>query len=149
MSSPANNTADITRLQRQLAASQAVVEELSSKKVCIHLACYWRHRLNLSSNDNNIGRGLAHIISTFDTIQMLVDEADRRLTFELDELDEIRSEEVVSEEIAREYVVMPSSSHCSLTVFLDVDASLLATVSCLILSRRSESCLRIRILRET
>jgi len=47
---------------------------------------------------------------------MLVDEADRRLTSEQDELDEIYSEEV-SEEIVREYVVMPSSSHCSLTVF--------------------------------
>jgi len=32
MSSPAANTADVTRLRRQLAASQAVVEELSSKK---------------------------------------------------------------------------------------------------------------------
>jgi hypothetical protein len=31
-SPPASNTADITRLRRQLAASQAVVEELSSKK---------------------------------------------------------------------------------------------------------------------
>jgi len=31
-SPPATNTADITRLRRQLAASQAVVEELTSKK---------------------------------------------------------------------------------------------------------------------
>ena len=62
------------------------------------------------SNDNNAGRGLARLISTFDTIGMLTYEADRRLTSELDELDEIPSEEEVSEETVREYVVLPSTS---------------------------------------
>ena len=114
--------------------------------ICTSCSCC--HKLNLCSNDNNIGCGLARLISTFDTIQMLVDEADRRLTSEHDELDGIYSEEVVSEEIVCEYVVKPSSSHCLLTVFLDVDASLLATLSCSILFPRSESCLRIRITRK-
>ena len=113
----------------------------------VHLAIA-AHKLNVCSNDNNIGRGLARLISTFDTIQMLVDEADRRLTSEHDELDEIHSEEVVSEEIVCEYVVKPSSSHCLLTVFLDIDASLLATLSCSIPFPKSESCLRIRIMRK-
>lgn len=63
----------------------------------------------MCSNDNNAGRGLARLISTFDTIRMLIDEADRRLTSELGELDGTPLEEDVSEETLREYVVMPST----------------------------------------
>ena len=57
----------------------------------------------MRSNDNNAGRGLSRLISTFDTVQMLVDEADRRLTFECDEMEGLTHEEDVSGEIVREY----------------------------------------------
>ena len=49
---------------------------------------------------------------------MLTNEADRRLTSELGELDGIPPEEDVSEEAVREYVIMPSTPLWLLTGFL-------------------------------
>jgi len=62
----------------------------------------------LYSNDNNAGRGLARLISTFDSIRRLTNEADRRLTSELDELDGIPQVEDVDEETVCEYILVIS-----------------------------------------
>ncbi len=49
---------------------------------------------------------------------MVTNEADRRLTSELGELDGIPPEDDVSEETVREYVVMTSTPSCLLTRIL-------------------------------